>query len=93
MPPGRGRILLDLSKAECEVWHASTVPSIEVWSGGGSVVWLRSKGKTELQNCGKSMNILMSVAVDGDRGSRLLDSCVHVSEKKQCLCYPPTDFL
>eukprot|EP00913_Durusdinium_trenchii_P005317 g4962.t1 len=25
MPPGRGRILLDLSKAECEVWHASTV--------------------------------------------------------------------
>ena len=25
MPPGRGRILLDLSKAECEVWHAAAV--------------------------------------------------------------------
>ena len=25
MPPGRGRILLDLSKAECEVWHAKAV--------------------------------------------------------------------
>eukprot|EP00434_Breviolum_minutum_P017931 symbB.v1.2.015814.t2/scaffold1192.1/size132829/5 len=25
MPPGRGRILLDLSKAECEIWHTCTV--------------------------------------------------------------------